>query len=154
MQSITGKVRDIDYLQVQGWCQIIIDDFVGYVREPRLLALLEAAMKNGSPVTASHDDAHPAHITRVALKPLPTTSPPHAGLHYVVALDIDSCQDKCHAAVLGADATQTDVFTCDASMESILVTALGEHWAIDYFTFDAASKEITRGKFNIETNGA
>ena len=39
-------------------------------------------------------------------------------------------------------------------MESKLVTALGKHWATDYFTFDAASHEITRGKFNTETNDA
>jgi len=151
VSSTKGIVHDLDYIQHLNWCQVSFrNGFVGFVREPCLLLPLAAALKLGEPILVDHDDANPNRIQRVVITRKPPALPAEDGLHYVEEIDVDEAEGKCKVTLVGKHATEVKVFTRDQRMESILVTALLERWKVGYLSFDQITKEITRGKLNIE----
>ena len=152
MQSHTGKVYDIDYVQDLNWTQIALrGDFIGFLRELRMQSLLQSAMSTGLLATVSYEEADPHRIVRVAVRHDPPPEIPGANQYRVVAIEIDETNGKFSTTFLASDGQQNTAFTRDSRMELILLDAFRERWKIQELIIEANTSEILRGKVNLDT---
>lgn len=152
----SAVVYDLDYGKALDGCQVLMrDGFIGIVREPRLLTLLEGAMKLGKPAIVYFTKGSPNVVHRVVLRQELGSNlgsnPSHDDELYSVAeIDASDTEPLYKVKVMDINRGEQNLFTQDLRMQSILTTALQEGWKVGYLSFDPNTKEIIRGKLNIE----
>lgn len=148
--KFTGIPRDIDFIKNLGWTQVILqgktptDELVAQTKNDRIQSVLLVALSLKSQVTVNYVDGNPKQLTSVILS---VTSKEEEG--YVLALSVDSKDNSCRASVFDKG-KKVDVWTRSAQMQSILETAVRQSIPVQEFTYDSTTKEITRGKVNVE----
>ncbi len=147
-----GIPRDIDYIKNAEWTQVILqgnmpgDELVAYTKNDRIEQILVVALtlKSESVVNAEEDGNNPKRLTSVMLQ----AKNPAQEEGRVYSLSFDE-RDKKYRAVVYTQGQMVNVWTDSGRMQSILETAMRDSLAVMEFTYDSASKEITRGKLNI-----
>ena len=144
--EFTGVPRDIDFIKNADWTQVILqgaDELVAQTKNDRIESILLVALSMKSKVTVGYVDGNPKKLTSVALS---LNGRDEEG--YVRALSFDE-EKKCGATVF-YKGQKVNVWTQSAQMQSILETAVRQSIPIQEFTYDPKTKEITRGKVNVE----
>jgi len=97
-----------------------------------------------SEVTVGYVEGNPKMLTSITLSLKGEDEEGH-----VRALSFDDKENYCRATVF-KKGEKVNVWTRSAQMQSILETAVRQSIPVQEFTYDPKTKEITRGKVNVE----
>jgi len=148
--KFTGVPRDIDFIKNSDWTQVILqgsppmDELVAQTKNDRIESILLVALSLKSPVTVGYVEGNPKMLTSVSL---PVNGKEEDG--YISALSFDDKENYCRATVFNKG-KKVNAWTKSAQMQSILETAVRQSIPIQEFSYDPKTKEITRGKVNVE----
>jgi hypothetical protein len=152
-EKFSGVPRDIDHIKNLAWSQVILQgkdstDLIAQTSNERIVRVLLVAhsLKVEATVTHVEDASNPRKLTSASV-PLPPPSNPEKG--HVLAFSFNEA-DGYYRAEIVTELKKGDVFwTKNAQMQAILETAARQSIPIQEFAFDAQTKEITRGKVNV-----
>ena len=146
-----GVPRDIDFIKALGWTQVILqgqapmNELVAVTKNDQIESVLLVALSLKREVTADYvPDGQQKRLTSANLS---TNANEAQGM--VLRLWVTENDSYCHATVVDKGA-KVDVKTNNAQMRGILETAARQSIPVMEFSYDAATKEITRGKVNVK----
>jgi hypothetical protein len=151
-EKFSGVPRDIDFIKNAGWSQVILqgkgptDSLIAQTKNERIVRVLLVALSLKAEATVQHvdDGTNPKKLTVVTLIPKIKAEEGH-----VLAISFAEI-DGYYRATIIKNAKEEKVWTKSAQMQSILEGAVRQALPVQEFAFDAETREITRGKLNIE----
>jgi hypothetical protein len=145
--KFTGVPRDVDFIKNSGWTQVILqgsDELVAQTKNECIEGIVLVAFSMKSEITVGYVEGNPKMLTSVTLSLKGEDEEEH-----VRALSFDDKEKKCWATVF-KKGEKVNVWTRSAQMQNILETAVRQSIPVKEFTYDQKTKEITRGKVNVE----
>jgi hypothetical protein len=148
-----GTPRDIDFIKNLDWTQVILqrpagsEQLIAHTKNDRIQSILLVALSMKNEVTVEYDDGE-SGVKRVISVRLTARAKSEPG--HVVILGFQEEEGLCRAAIIGEESMKIDVWTKSAQMQSILETAVRQSIPVQELAFDAETKEITRGKVNVD----
>jgi hypothetical protein len=146
-----GVPRDIDFVKIVGSSQVVLhrgpaDELIAQTANDGIvrIALLALTLRRVASVEYFDDEAGHQRLASAAVALDP--KPEHGK---VLMLSFNERDNYCRATAIYED-NRVDVWTASGHLQGILETAARDGIPVQNFDFDMQTKEMTRGKVNVD----
>jgi hypothetical protein len=145
-----GVPRDIDFVKLLGWSQVVLhrgptDELISRATSDGIvrIALLALTLRRAASVEYIDDGAGPPKLVSAAVALDP--KPEHG---QVLMLSFDERDNYYRATIIYED-NKVVVWTTSRHLQGVVETAARDGILVQNFDFDTETKEMTRGKVNV-----